>query len=457
LYKRDQNSIYLITATSPAQSSCRVVVNHMFSTSKIPISVSLLTLIAGKFTDHHGRKSQICGPGSQPRKPEKPRPHICKTCFRPFARLEHLQRHERLHTKEKPFRCQTCMRRFARKDIMLRHKRKIHVTSPTPPRLGGDSTESTTLYPVICDRICGRSIHHSVNSALSEKLIRDVALNADIIHHTDSSNSGLTKVADSHLSFCTVEGLENLTRYSHIDGTSSAWSLLCSDGSQALTATGRWKSYSGLYEDDEHTAYDSTISDSLAKPQAVGRVTGSNIGKLFEYGTEANAAKLYLDGNAGACGNASTLQSWTPESMWPGLDERNDCMWTTEWKLRQPYEHGSTVYGDTTVPTWNNLPCSWETLLEQHSSQASPLQAQPSYLHPCGLAASVHAVLPNWPNEQENAMGYYFDETMVLRDIPWFYLQIPGPSPLGARRKASRLLNSIFYGPSLYPHRTRLL
>jgi hypothetical protein len=66
------------------------------------------------------------------------------------------------------------------------------------------------------------------------------------------------------------------------------------------------------------------------------------------------------------------------------------------------------------MSTWNDSHCSWETLLERHSSQASLLQAQPSCLHPCGPVASMHAVLPNQPNGQKNVMGYYFDETMVL-------------------------------------------
>lgn len=34
-----------------------------------------------------------------PPKTDKPRPHVCGTCSRSFARLEHLKRHERSHTK----------------------------------------------------------------------------------------------------------------------------------------------------------------------------------------------------------------------------------------------------------------------------------------------------------------------------------------------------------------------
>jgi hypothetical protein len=306
------------------------------------------------------------------------------------------------------------MRRFARKDLMLRHKRKLHVTSSTPPRLGGDSTESTTLPPVICDRVCEHFTDHDVIGALSGKLTHNVTLDTDIVCHIDSLSSGLTKVADRHLSFCTGEGLGNPTRFGHIDSTSRAWGPVCSDGSQTLTTTDKWVSFSGLYEDDEQTAYDPTISNSLARSQAIDGVTGSNIGNLFDHGTETDTTKLYLDGNASACENASTLQSWTPESMQPRFDEYNHCRWTTEWKSRKPYEHGSIAYSDTTMSTWNDSPCSWKTLVEQNSSQPRLLQAQPFRLHPCGLAASVHAVLPNQPNGQENAMGCYFDETMML-------------------------------------------
>lgn len=63
----------------------------------------------------------------------KAKPYVCATCTRPFARLEHLKRHERSHTKEKPFCCEQasaiagCGRRFARRDLLLRHQQKIHL------------------------------------------------------------------------------------------------------------------------------------------------------------------------------------------------------------------------------------------------------------------------------------------------------------------------------------------
>ncbi|EXK79185.1 hypothetical protein FOQG_16175 [Fusarium oxysporum f. sp. raphani 54005] len=68
-------------------------------------------------------------PANIPPKTDKPRPHVCGTCQRSFARLEHLKRHERSHTKEKPFECPECSRRFARSDLLLRHRQKLHQTS----------------------------------------------------------------------------------------------------------------------------------------------------------------------------------------------------------------------------------------------------------------------------------------------------------------------------------------
>ena len=79
-----------------------------------------------------------------PAKTDKPRPHICTTCTRSFARLEHLKRHERSHTKEKPFECPECTRCFARRDLLLRHQQKLHLTTMPPSRQKSGRRESTS-------------------------------------------------------------------------------------------------------------------------------------------------------------------------------------------------------------------------------------------------------------------------------------------------------------------------
>ena len=80
-----------------------------------------------------------------PPKSDKPRPHVCGTCQRSFARLEHLKRHERSHTKEKPFECPECQRCFARRDLLLRHQQKLHMTAtPARSRNRRESVASST-------------------------------------------------------------------------------------------------------------------------------------------------------------------------------------------------------------------------------------------------------------------------------------------------------------------------
>ncbi|KFA52643.1 hypothetical protein S40293_05425 [Stachybotrys chartarum IBT 40293] len=59
----------------------------------------------------------------------KPKTLPCKYCSKRFRRVEHVQRHERTHTKEKPFSCNWdhCGKTFGRRDLLVRHEKLVHL------------------------------------------------------------------------------------------------------------------------------------------------------------------------------------------------------------------------------------------------------------------------------------------------------------------------------------------
>ncbi|KAH8666366.1 hypothetical protein BX600DRAFT_412279 [Xylariales sp. PMI_506] len=59
----------------------------------------------------------------------KPKTLPCRYCSKRFRRVEHVQRHERTHTKEKPFSCgwARCGKSFGRRDLLVRHEKLVHL------------------------------------------------------------------------------------------------------------------------------------------------------------------------------------------------------------------------------------------------------------------------------------------------------------------------------------------
>lgn len=118
-----------------------------------------------------------------PPKTDKPRPHVCGTCQRSFARLEHLKRHERSHTKEKPFECPACTRCFARRDLLLRHQQKLHQQGAISARPRTGRRESTTgLPPNSANRVRKNSVASSVGGPTAAASMRP---RANTISHID--------------------------------------------------------------------------------------------------------------------------------------------------------------------------------------------------------------------------------------------------------------------------------
>ena len=141
---------------------------------------------------------QNINPSFPPPKTDKPRPHVCATCGRSFARLEHLKRHERSHTKEKPFACPECTRCFARRDLLLRHQQKLHLTALPPSRQRGARRESTSsAAPGGSTRVRKNSMANNTSGTTGISTMRP---RANTISHVDGSTLGLLAAANSSTS-----------------------------------------------------------------------------------------------------------------------------------------------------------------------------------------------------------------------------------------------------------------
>ncbi|KAL3473949.1 fungal-specific transcription factor domain-containing protein [Aspergillus californicus] len=123
-----------------------------------------------------------------PPKTDKPRPHGCTTCGRSFARLEHLKRHERSHTKEKPFECPDCARCFARRDLLLRHQQKLHMTTTPASRPRNARRESTGAAGPGATRVRKNSIASNSTSNMRPR--------ANTISHIDGASLGLVNTTN---------------------------------------------------------------------------------------------------------------------------------------------------------------------------------------------------------------------------------------------------------------------
>ncbi|KAK4141417.1 fungal-specific transcription factor domain-containing protein [Dichotomopilus funicola] len=121
-----------------------------------------------------------------PPKTDKPRPHVCGTCSRSFARLEHLKRHERSHTKEKPFQCPECARCFARRDLLLRHQQKLHQTT-TPSSRPRNRRESASGATPGAGRVRKNSVAGPSPAAASSSNAASMRPRANTISHIDNT------------------------------------------------------------------------------------------------------------------------------------------------------------------------------------------------------------------------------------------------------------------------------
>lgn len=146
-----------------------------------------------------------------PPKTDKPRPHVCATCQRSFARLEHLKRHERSHTKEKPFACPECTRCFARRDLLLRHQQKLHQTT-TPSSRPRNRRESAASANPVQSRARKNSIAGPSAAAAAANAAASMRPRANTISHVDvqmlaAANASVARAMPSHNRHPSLAGL----------------------------------------------------------------------------------------------------------------------------------------------------------------------------------------------------------------------------------------------------------
>ncbi|KAL1649238.1 hypothetical protein SLS58_001813 [Diplodia intermedia] len=254
-----------------------------------------------------------------PPKTDKPRPHVCGTCGRSFARLEHLKRHERSHTKEKPFECPQCTRCFARRDLLLRHQQKLHQAGAASSRPRNGRRESTTGIPPngATNRVRKNSIANGANGAVGGGA-PTARPRANTISHIDAG--ALNNLLAAHN---TTSARSPGMPMNHGHGHSHHPSLSGFPGShnfdfRGMQTTMDHSNHHGLPKIDTHLGMG--MGGGLRTAPIAGFDHMMDLDKLFGGGSTINPAQLHFSG--GSLGTpASPFGTFPPFLTSAGIEE----------------------------------------------------------------------------------------------------------------------------------------
>jgi hypothetical protein len=386
-----------------------------------------------------------------PPKTDKPRPHVCGTCSRSFARLEHLKRHERSHTKEKPFECPECTRCFARRDLLLRHQQKLHATNPASsrPRAGRRESVTGATVPGTSNRVRKNSMATNGNG-MSGMAANSVRPRANTISHIDLSTLGLVDVTNANPSLNRMNALglgAGVHNHSHNHSASMSGmpNPMGFDYRGMSTAMGNHGNLSGLHRIDTHAVNNMDISNSLRTAPAVTGFAGFDLDQLFSPGTTINPAQLHFGGNtANANGNTMMPHMSSFTNTQPTIDEHDDFGWMRNWSMQNmvngvdnnedaiddsspsrissgdspgDYTTDSMANSNVAMSMQSNSPWSQSDVTSQRTMSAGHFQMEALSTGLPNLDASFGSASPGNLFDHPSSADQYFNEIMMQQNL----------------------------------------
>ncbi|KAK5167604.1 uncharacterized protein LTR77_007303 [Saxophila tyrrhenica] len=299
-----------------------------------------------------------------PPKTDKPRPHICNTCGRSFARLEHLKRHERSHTKEKPFECAECTRCFARRDLLLRHQQKLHLTGTPSSKPRSGRRESVSSAGVASGRVRKNSMANGASGPNGTGIGHRPRANT--ISHIDLSGLGMMDTPS--FSRLNALGLGHV----NMGGLPGPMNMDYRGMSTAMGSHGNM----GLPKLDTHALNNMDMTNSLRTAPPQPSFGGFDIDQLFNPGTTVNPAQLHFGGSSST--NQFNMPPLEPFTVHPAIDpqaQNDDFGWMKNWHMQVSQDGNENAIDESSPSRMSSgdSPGDWTESMS-NSTAAMPIQ-----------------------------------------------------------------------------------